>query len=1002
MLTVPRRLRIVEASTVFWDELAPPTRRAYCRCVRNLLLDRDAELGALEHRLSAIRSGEGRVVVVEGPAGIGKSSLLAAVARSAEEDGMTVAGTRGGPLEQHAVWGTARDLLEPLRSRADWSTLTAGAAALSRRALDAEAPAEQALAGDAMHSAVHGLVWLACNLAERAPTLLIVDDVHWADAASLRWLAQLARRLEELPLGVLCAVRTGEPPGAPEPLAELLAAAREPPIRPRPLGPAAARALVAARLPAADPAFAQACHAVTAGNPFLLGALLNHLVAERVTPDAATAERLSAFGPDQVARGVERQLQRLPAGASSLAHALAILGAGAPLRHAARLARLDPRHAAQIADGLRAAGLVQGAQQIELAHPLIAGALYANLAPGERALWHADAARVLSDERADPERVALHLLRTDPYADPGTVAALRAAAASATARGAPESAARFLRRAVAEPPLDQHAAASVRLELGLARAAHVQPDAPSILREAVELAASAAQRAEIALRGARALGLAGHFDHALDLSRRGLEHSTETPPEDRERLEAELICNAWHHPDTTHEGRARLQAQRQAPCRLGLWRVNAALQAMLDGRPVSDVHVLLEPLLADGALDREFDSLLPTTATVVLIAYDDLEAVTSRCAALIDLARPRGWLIALAHASFLRTMALVRAGRVRDALPDARLTFDFKLANSPPPALLWSLHPLVDALTEADELDAADAALAAAGQFGEPPHGTLAAPLLLESRARLRLAQHRPADAHADAQAAAARWIELDGRDAALASWRVASACALTAMGENTQARHLADEHLQLADRLGTEGPQGAGLRALAHAGDPDERITLLERAVTLLADSPAQLEHTRTLVDLGAALRRANRRHDARAPLRLALDLADRHGMRLLARRARAELHATGARPRRSALAGIDALTPSEHRVATLAAQGHSNPEIAQQLYVTRRTIETHLTHAFQKLDITTRAELAARLADQRQPATTAPNPAHTPAPLDPGHTPATSVLSLPEPAPR
>ena len=222
------------------------------------------------------------------------------------------------------------------------------------------------------------------------------------------------------------------------------------------------------------------------------------------------------------------------------------------------------------------------------------------------------------DERADPERVALHLLRTEPQADPATVAALRAAAASATARGAPESAARFppprRRRAAARPA----AAASVRLELGLARAAHVQPDAPAMLHEAVELAASAAQRTEIALRGARALGLAGRFDHALDLSRRGLEHSTGTPPDDRERLEAELVCNAWHHADTTREARARLQAQRLEPSRLGLWRVNAAMQATLDGRPASDVHALLEPLLADGALDREFDSLLPTTATVVL------------------------------------------------------------------------------------------------------------------------------------------------------------------------------------------------------------------------------------------------------------------------------------------------------------------------------------------------------------------------------------------------
>ena len=142
--------------------------------------------------------------------------------------------------------------------------------------------------------------------------MLIVDDVHWADAASLRWLAQLARRLEELPLGVLCAVRTGEPPGAPEPLAELLAAAPEPPIRPRPLGPDAAQTLVAARLPAADAAFAHACHAVTAGNPFLLGALLDHLVAEEIAPDAATRR-----ATQRVRARPDRPWRRTPAHSAS-------------------------------------------------------------------------------------------------------------------------------------------------------------------------------------------------------------------------------------------------------------------------------------------------------------------------------------------------------------------------------------------------------------------------------------------------------------------------------------------------------------------------------------------------------------------------------------------------------------------------------------------------------------------------------------------------------------
>ena len=278
-----------------------------------------------------------------------------------------------------------------------------GAAALAQRALDEDVP-EPALAGDAMHAAAHGLTWLASNLVERAPALLVIDDVHWADAPSLRWLAQLVRRLDGLALGVLCAVRAGEPGAEPDLLAELLAAAADAALRPRPLGPTAAEALVAERLPGADAEFARACHAVTGGNPFLLGALLAHLAVEGVAPTPEVAAELSSFGPEQVARSIERQLARLPEGAGALARAFAVLGHRAPLRHASALAGIDAATAARLADPLRAAGLLEGEQgALGLVHPLVASTLSASLPPGERALWHERAARLLERERADPE-----------------------------------------------------------------------------------------------------------------------------------------------------------------------------------------------------------------------------------------------------------------------------------------------------------------------------------------------------------------------------------------------------------------------------------------------------------------------------------------------------------------------------------------------------------------------------------------------------------------------
>ena len=305
-----------------------------------------------------------------------------------------------------------------------------------------------------MHAAVRGLVWLASNLGERGPAVLVVDDVHWADAPSLRWLALLARSLDELPIGVLCAVRSGEPAAAPELLAELLASAPEPPVRPRALGPAAVRD-AGARAPArGDGRVRPRLPRRDRRQPVPARCPADPVLGRRDAPDDETAARLGTFGSEQVARVIELQLARLPDGAGPLARAVAVLGPGSPLRHAARLARLEPPAAVRAADALRTAGLLEDGPGLTLVHPLIAGTLYASLPAGERAPVARRAAALLTGERADPERIGLHLLRTEPAREAATVATLREAAGRASARGAPQSAAAYLRRAVAEPPPD--------------------------------------------------------------------------------------------------------------------------------------------------------------------------------------------------------------------------------------------------------------------------------------------------------------------------------------------------------------------------------------------------------------------------------------------------------------------------------------------------------------------------------------------------------------------
>ena len=280
--------------------------------VRDGLLQRSEELAALERQLQQIRAGAGRVLVVQGPAGVGKSSLVRAVTQSASVAGVRAPSACGGPLEQEAGWGVVRQLFGSTAAGPEWEHLGVGAAALARRVLDPD-PFAPTPTGDAVHAASYGLSWLAYGLAERRPTLLVVDDVHWADAPSLALrLAQLSAHLADLRLGVLCAVRSGEPATEPATLADLMAAAPEPPLQPRPLGPDAVEALVTERLPGAHPAFVAACHAASAGNPFLLGALVDQVVAEGVEPSSEVAARLTTFGPEQVGRSVEVQSARRP------------------------------------------------------------------------------------------------------------------------------------------------------------------------------------------------------------------------------------------------------------------------------------------------------------------------------------------------------------------------------------------------------------------------------------------------------------------------------------------------------------------------------------------------------------------------------------------------------------------------------------------------------------------------------------------------------------------
>jgi ATP/maltotriose-dependent transcriptional regulator MalT len=279
-----------------------------------------------------------------------------------------------------------------------------------------------------------------------------------------------------------------------------------------------------------------------------------------------------------------------------------------------------------------------------------------------------------------------------------------------------------------------------------------------------------------------------------------------------------------------------------------------------------------------------------------------------------------------------------------------------------PAAITFTTAYLTRALIARGELDEADELLAA-----HDPNGarTMIDMLLLRSLAELRLAQARFEEA---ARAALALGDLLTSHGNAAhpsVPWRLDAAVALAATGNQSQARELIAEQWPDTRAWNTPRLTGTTLAAEGVVEGGERGIELLRRAVDTLAATPARLDHAEALLRLGAMLRREKRRAEAREILRQALDLADRAGAGLIAARAREEIAATGARPRRVRLTGVDSLTPSELRVARMAARGMGNPEIAQALFVTHKTVESQLGAVYRKLDITSRKQLPEALAD-------------------------------------
>jgi hypothetical protein len=410
--------------------------------------------------------------------------LLAEGATLARDAGVGVLHGRGDEAEREFPFGVALQLLEAPLHRADAAEraeLFAGAAELARPLLEAGLPASRGPRGFEFFSLAHGLYWLTQNLAETGPLLVLVDDIHCADTPSLRFLAYLARRIGDLPIALVTARRLGEQLRGDVPFPP--ADAR--PLRLKPLSPAAVARVVRLRLPDATDAFCAACARATAGNPLLLEELLRTVVAEGLPPTDEGAAEVRAVAPDAVSRFVLLRLSRFAPEAVRLARATAVIGE-APLADAARLAGLDRDQAHALAAELVAAGVLADRELLAFSHPIVREAVHADITHPDRATLHLRAAELLRTAGAPPERVSAHLLAAPPSRDPGVVEPLRVAAGNAIAEGAPESAVRYLRRALEEPPAAE-VLADVLMELGEAEAAAAEAEAPERFRAAIAL-----------------------------------------------------------------------------------------------------------------------------------------------------------------------------------------------------------------------------------------------------------------------------------------------------------------------------------------------------------------------------------------------------------------------------------------------------------------------------------------------------------------------------------
>ena len=926
------------------------------------LLDRQQELAAIEAAMAESRTGSGRLVVIEGEAGIGKSAVLDAAAEMGRRDGMLGLRSSGSELEELHPFGVAETLLGPLVRESGGAHALDGPAEPARAIFDPSARRTSNGEADPL-TILHAALWLVLDASERRPLLLLVDDAHWADEPSLRLLAYLAHRLSTMQVTLIVGTRPTASV-APEVSEQIRSHRRALRLPLDHLSRSATTALI--DRVAGGGVDAEECERIwnaTHGNPFYVVELLR-----AATSDGPMVAEGSV--PDTIRASVRRRLTASGPAAQTVAEAIAILGDEATLSRTARLSGAPTDDQVAAVRRMTERAILQ-TDRLAFTHPIIRTAVLDGIPAPVRPRLHRTAADLLRDTEGPLTVAGGHLLSVEPASDPEVVTMLVGAARRATAQGDAAAAVSFLRRALDEPPASDLLGAML-LDLARAEAAAGVAGAPQRFDDAIAHLRQPHERAQARLAQGHALIQSARWRDGAAAFEAGLADVDARDVELKSRLEAGFVSSAYVGLTDHAEASRRLERILAAPLHDPAHRELAAWcafqQTMAVTATASEAAALAQRALAGGSLPELIkDSQVVELVAGVLVATGDLDVEIAMLDDALQTARQLNAHQKVGIYSYCRSLPNLIGGRILDAIADADTALAVHEAG-------WeifypgTLATKAWAHLELDNVDAAERALEIDDQRWQQR---------LDYQFMVRIARGRVRAARGDHVGAIEQFhlardagAEIGVRTATiLADWQTWCAVSLRLADRRPEAVAMARESLDIARRWGAPYGEGRAQWALGVALGDDEGIEHLRTAVGLLSVTPIRLETARAMTELGAALRRSGRMVEARTTLATAADLSHRIGAAALAGRARDELAAAGARPRRYAVSGVESLTPSELRVARMAAEGRTNREVAQALFVTPKAVEYHLANAYRKLGISSRADLGRVLRQDEVP---------------------------------